>query len=322
MKTVRVHQFGGPEVLSYDDVLTPAVAAGQALVHVQVAGVNFIDTYQRSGLYQLPLPLTLGQEACGVVEAIGEGVTEVKVGDRVTYAMTQGAYAEYQVVPSWKCVPVPDQISAAQAVAAMVQGMTAHYLTYSTYALKKGDTALIHAAAGGTGALVVQVAKRLGARVIGTVSTQEKAEIAKKAGADEVILYSEQDFEVEVKRLTEGKGVDVIYDSVGQTTFEKGLNCLHPRGMMVLFGQSSGAVSPVNPLILMNKGSLYITRPTLGHYSATREELLWRANDVFNWFTAGELDIRVDKSYPLKDAADAHRYLEGRGSKGKVVLEV
>ncbi|MFN8420700.1 MAG: quinone oxidoreductase [Anaerolineae bacterium] len=322
MKTVRVHQFGGPEVLSYDDVPAPAVAAGQALVHVQVAGVNFIDTYQRSGLYQLPLPLTLGQEACGVVEAIGEGVTEVKVGDRVTYAMTQGAYAEYQIVPSWKCVPVPDKITAAQAVAAMVQGMTAHYLTYSTYPLKKGDTALIHAAAGGTGALVVQVAKRLGARVIGTVSTQEKAEIAKKAGADEIILYTEQDFEVEVKRLTDGKGVDVIYDSVGQTTFEKGLNCLHPRGMMVLFGQSSGAVSPVNPLILMNKGSLYITRPTLGHYSATREELLWRANDVFNWFLAGELEIHVDKSYALKDAADAHRYLEGRGSKGKVVLEV
>lgn len=323
MKSVRVHQYGGPEVLQVEDIPVPVAGHGQALVKVENSGVNFIDTYHRTGVYTGTLPMTLGVEGCGVVTAVGEGVTNVNIGDRVCYAMVPaGSYAEYHAVPAAKLVPVPDGISAGQAVAAMVQAMTAHYLTISTYPLKAGETILIHAAAGGTGALVVQAAKMRGARVIGTVSTPEKAEIAKQAGADEVILYTQQDFEAEVKRLTEGKGVDVVYDSVGLTTFDKSLNCLRPRGLMVLFGQSSGAVPPLTLQTLNAKGSLYVTRPSLGHYTATREELLWRAREVFAWIKAGTMTIRLDKQFPLAEAADAQRYLEGRESKGKIVLVV
>jgi NADPH2:quinone reductase len=320
LKTVRVHQFGGPDVLRYEDVPTPTPGPGQALVKLEAIGVNFIDIYHRSGQYQGQLPLTPGVEGGGVVSAVGDGVTEVKVGDRVAYAMTPGAYAEQHALPASKLVPVPPEVSFTQAVAAMVQGLTAHYLTHSTYPLKAGETALIHAAAGGTGALLVQIAKKCGARVIGTTSTLEKAEIARHAGADEVILYSEQDFEAEVKRITEGKGVEVVYDSVGVTTFEKSLNCLRPRGMMVLFGQSSGAVPPFNLQTLNAKGSLYITRPSLGHYLLTRDELVWRANTVFGWVSTGEVSIRLDQQFALADAAQAHRYLEGRETKGKVIL--
>jgi NADPH2:quinone reductase len=323
LKSVRFHQYGGPEVLQLEDIPEPTPAAGQALVKVEVSGVNFIDIYQRSGAYTGTLPAALGVEGCGVVTALGDGVTEVKVGDQVCYALVPaGSYAEYHVVPAAKLVPVPDGISAGQAVAAMVQALTAHYLTISTYPLKAGDTALIHAAAGGTGALVVQAAKKAGARVIGTVSTREKADIAMQAGADDVILYTEQDFEAEVKRLTDGKGVNVVYDSVGLTTFDKSLNCLLPRGMMVLFGQSSGAVPPFAPQLLNAKGSLFVTRPSLGHYTATRDELLWRAREVFAWIKAGEMTIRLDKQFPLAEAVEAHRYLEGRESKGKVVIAI
>lgn len=323
MKSVRVHQYGGPEVLQVEDIPVPVPGSGQALVKIEISGVNFIDTYQRSGVYAGTLPMTLGVEGCGVVTALGDGVTEVKVGDRVCYALVpSGSFAEYHIVPAAKLVPVPAGISAGQAVAAMVQALTAHYLTISTYPLKAGETALIHAAAGGTGALVVQAAKKRGARVLATVSTPEKAEIAKQAGADEVILYSQQDFEIEVKRLTDGKGVDVVYDSVGLTTFDKSLSCLRPRGLMVLFGQSSGAVPPFSPQTLNAKGSLFVTRPSLGAYTATREELLWRASEVFAWISNGELTIRLDKQFPLADAAEAQRYLEGRESKGKVVLVI
>lgn len=307
-------------MLRYEDVPTPTPAAGQALVKLEAIGVNFIDIYQRSGQYQGQLPLTLGMEGGGVVAAVGEGVTDVVVGQRVAYAMVPGSYADYHAVTAARLVPVPEGVSVPQAVAAMVQALTAHYLTASTYPLKAGETALVHAAAGGTGALVVQVAKKRGARVIGTVSTPEKAEIARSAGADDIILYTTQDFEAEVKRLTGGKGVDVVYDSVGLTTFEKSLNCLHPRGMMVLFGQSSGAVPPFNLQTLNAKGSLYVTRPSLGHYLLTRDELLWRANEVFGWIKTGELDIRLDQQFALAEAGKAHQYVEGRETKGKVLL--
>jgi NADPH2:quinone reductase len=298
----------------------PEPGPGEVRVKIEAAGVNFIDIYQRTGQYRGALPLTLGQDAAGEVDEVGSGVTEVRPGDRVAYPLTQGTYAEYGIVSAWKLAPIPDNIGAPQAAAAMVQGLTAHYLTCSTFPLKPGDVALVHAAAGGLGALVVQIAKQLGASVIGTVSTEEKASIAREAGADEVILYTQADFEAEVKRLTEGRGVDVVYDSVGKTTFDKSLNCLRPRGYMVLCGQSSGAVPPLDPQVLNAKGSLFLTRPTLGHYIANREELLGRANDLFKWMQTGELKIRVDRTFPLQEAAEAHRYLEGRQTKGKVVL--
>jgi NADPH2:quinone reductase len=320
MKAVRVEQFGGLDAMKYQDVPLPEPGEGEARVKIEVIGLNFLDIYQRMGRYQGPLPFTLGQEAAGVVDAVGRGVTDVQVGDRVSYASVQGSYAEYAVVPAWRLVPIPEGIDANQAVAVMVQGMTAHYLTFSTYPLKGGETALVHAAGGGTGQLLVQVAKHCGARVIGTVSTEEKAKIAREAGADEVILYSHQDFEAEVKALTKNKGVDVVYDSVGKDTFDKSLNCLRPRGTMVLFGASSGAVPPIDPMMLMNKGSLFFTRPYIGHYTADREEILWRMNDLFQWMQAGELIVRIDRTFPLAEVADAQRYLADRQSKGKILL--
>ena len=302
------------------EVPIPTPGPGQAQVKIEAAGVNFIDVYFRIGLYKADPPVTLGQEAAGTVTAIGEGVTEVAVGDRVAYAMTRGSYGEYAVVPSWQVIKIPDHVDTRTAAAAMLQGMTAHYLTHSTFPLKAGDTTLVHAAAGGAGRLIVQMAKSLGARVFGTVSTEEKAALTKAAGADEVIFYTRQDFVAEVKRLTNGRGVDVIYDSVGQTTFPKGLDGLRPRGMMVLFGQSSGAVAPVDPLLLNQKGSLFLTRPTLAHYCANREDLLWRAGDVLQWIASGKLEVRIDRTYPLAEAPQAHRDLEGRHTAGKILL--
>jgi NADPH2:quinone reductase len=320
MKAVRVHTPGGVEALQYDDVPTPTPKEGEALVKIEAVGINFIDIYIRSGLYKNPLPLTLGQEGAGVVEAVGPNVTEVQVGDRVAYSGVMGSYAEYAVVPAARLVKMPDGIDAKMGAAAMLQGMTAHYLSHTTYPLKAGDACLVHAAAGGVGLLLVQMAKMRGARVIGTVSTEEKAKLARDAGADEVILYTQQDFEAEVKRLTSGRGLQVVYDSVAKTTFEKSLNCLAPRGYMVLYGQSSGPVPPFDLAQLGAKGSLFITRPSLAHYTLTREELLQRAGDVLGWVRAGKLKLRIDQTFPLKDAAEAHRRLEGRQSTGKLLL--
>lgn len=320
MKAVRVHQYGGLEALKYEEVAVPAPGEGEARVKIEAIGVNFIDIYHRIGRYQGALPLTLGQEAAGIVDAVGPKVTDVKVGDRVAYASVQGSYAEYAIVPAWRLVPIPADVDAQHAAAVMLQGMTAHYLTHSTYPLKSGETALIHAAGGGTGQLLVQIAKMTGARVIGTVSTEEKAALAREAGVDEVINYVEKDFEVEVKRLTNNKGVDVVYDSVGKDTFEKSLNCLRWRGYMVLFGQSSGPAPSFDPQSLNPKGSLFLTRPTLGHYTANREELVGRTNDLFQWIAADNLKVRIDKTFPLADVAEAHRYLEDRKSKGKILL--
>jgi NADPH2:quinone reductase len=320
MKAIRVQSPGGQDVLKYEEVTDPTPGPGQALVKLHAIGVNFIDVYHRTGLYKLPLPFTPGMEGAGVVESVGPGVTEVQVGDRVAYAMAVGAYAEEAVVPSWQLVKLPASLDFSSAAAAMLQGMTAHYLTHSTYAIQRGDTILVHAAAGGAGLLIVQMAKRRGARVIGTVSTEEKARLARSAGVDEAILYTQADFETEVKRLTEGKGLPVVYDSVGKTTYEKSLNCLRPRGILVLFGQSSGAVPPIDPGILAAKGSLYLTRPTLGHYSATREELLSRADDVLSWVSKGELKLRIEKTFALSDAGEAHRELESRRTTGKLLI--
>jgi NADPH:quinone reductase len=320
MRAVRIHQFGGPEALSLDEVPQPEPGHGEARVKIAAAGVNFIDTYHRKGLYPLQLPLTLGQEGAGTVDAVGAGVTEVRPGDRVVYSNVQGSDAEYAIVPVAKLVSVPAGVSFEQAAAAMLQGLTAHYLSHSTYPLRPGDTALIHAAAGGVGALLVQMAKRRGARVLATVSNDEKAQIARDSGADEVIFYTRDDFAAETKRLTGGRGVDVVYDSVGKTTFDQSLTCLRPRGYLVLYGQSSGPVPPMDPQVLNARGSLFLTRPTLGHYIATRDELLQRTGDMFGWIAAGELVVRVDKTFPLGQAADAHRYLEARQTKGKVLL--
>jgi len=320
MKAVRIHQYGGLEVLNYEDIPMPEPKEGEARVKVEAIGVNFIDIYHRIGRYQGALPLTLGQEASGVVDAVGPNVTEVKVGDRVAYASVQGSYAEYAIVPAWRLIQIPENVDAQHAAAVMLQGMTAHYLTHSTYPLKEGETALIHAAGGGTGQLLVQIAKMRGARVIGTVSTDEKAALAREAGTDEIINYTQADFEAEVKRLTDNKGVDVVYDSVGKDTFEKSLNCLRRRGYMVLFGQSSGSAPAFDPQSLNPKGSLFLTRPTLGHYIADREELHWRVNDLFNWIAADKLKVCIDKTFPLADSGEAHKYLEGRQSKGKVLL--
>jgi NADPH2:quinone reductase len=290
------------------------------LIKVKAAGVNFIDIYHRIGLYQRPIPFTLGQEGAGIVEAIGPGVQSFKIGDHAAFASSPGAYAEYMVAPEEGVVPVPAELDLALAAAVLLQGMTAHYLVYSTYPLKAGETTLIHAAAGGVGLLLVQMAKKLGATVIGTVSTEEKAQLAREAGADHVILYTETDFEAETKRLTNGQGVPVVYDSVGKDTFEKSLNVLKPRGYMILFGQSSGKVPPVDPLLLNAKGSIYLTRPTMGHYLADRQELLWRAGDLFNWIAAGELKVRIDHQLPLAEAAEAQRLLASRQTAGKLLL--
>jgi NADPH2:quinone reductase len=322
MKSIQVKEHGGPEKLELVETPTPQPGSKQALVRIAAIGVNFIDVYFRTGLYKADLPVTLGNEASGTVEAVGPEVTEVAPGDRVAYAMARGSYAEYAVVPAALLVKLPDHVDFQAAAAAMLQGMTAHYLTHSTYPLKSGDTCLVHAAAGGAGGLIVQMAKMLGARVFGTVSTGQKAAIAREHGADEVIFYTREDFEVEVKRLTNGRGVDVVYDSVGKTTFDKSLSSLHPRGLMALFGQSSGAVPPFDPGILNAKGSLFLTRPSLAHHVATREELLWRAGDVLNWIAEGKLKLRIDRTYPLAEAAAAHRDLEGRHTAGKLLLTV
>jgi len=320
MKTIRVHAPGGPEALQFEETERPAPGPGQVLVKIEAAGVNFIDTYQRTGHYKVPLPFIPGQEAAGIVAAVGPGVAEPRVGDRVAYATVLGAYAEYAVVPADRVVGLPDGVSAKQGAAAMLQGTTAHYLATSTYPLKPGDTCLVHAAAGGVGLLLCQIAKLRGARVLGTVSTREKAALARGAGADEVILYTERDFETEVKRLTNGAGLRVIYDSVGKTTFEKGLSCLALRGMMVLYGQSSGPVGPFDPQVLNQKGSLFLTRPTLVHYIATRAELLARAGEVLGWIERGMLKVRIERELPLAQAAEAQRLLEGRKTTGKVLL--
>lgn len=321
MKAIRVTSPGGPEVLQLADVEMPTPGPGEALVRLHAVGVNFIDIYHRTGLYPLPTPFTPGSEGAGVVEAVGEGVTEVKPGDRVAFAMQRGAYAEAITVPAWMLAPLPDDVSYIQGAATLLQGMTAHYLACSTFELKPGDQALVHAAAGGVGGLLVQIAKMKGATVIGTVSTQDKAEIAKAAGADHVILYTQTDFAEETKRLTDGKGVDVVYDSVGQDTFEKSLTCLKPRGYLVLYGQSSGPVPPVDLQILNQYGSLYTTRPSLAHYILDRDELLSRTNDLFSWIAEGKLKLRIDSTFPLKDAAAAHERLASRKSTGKIVLE-
>lgn len=320
MKAIIVEQTGSPDVLQYLERPTPTPGPGEALVRTEAIGVNFIDVYHRTGLYPLPLPFIPGSEAAGVIEAVGSDVTDVSPGDRVAYAMVPGAYAELTVVPAARLVKIPDQITTRQAAAAMLQGMTAHYLTTSTYALKRGDWALVHAAAGGVGLILIQIAKRIGAHVIGTVSTEAKAELAREAGADHVILYTTQDFELETKRITDGKGVQVAYDSVGRDTFLKSLAVLAPRGMMALYGQSSGPVAPFDPALLAQRGSLFMTRPSLAHYVMTHEELSWRASDILGWIGSGELKLRMEHSYPLAQAKEAHRDLEGRKTTGKVLL--
>lgn len=320
MKAIRIHACGGAEAFAAEDIPVPAPGPGEALVRIEAAGLNYIDTYHRTGLYPVSLPATLGVEAAGVVHAVGPGATGVRVGDRVAYCPVLGAYAEHAVVPVETLVPVPEGISTELAAAAVLQGMTAHYLAFDTCSLKPGDTALVHAAAGGTGSLLVQMAKRTGATVIGTVGTDAKAEVARDAGADEVIVYTRVDFENAVQRITEAQGVNVVYDSVGRATFERSLNCLRPRGLLVLYGQSSGPVPPVDLQILNRSGSLFVTRPSLGHYVASRGELLRRAGDVFTWLAAGELKVRIDRTMPLDQAAEAHRLLESRQTAGKVVL--
>jgi NADPH2:quinone reductase len=320
MKAVRVHKYGGPEVLTVEEIPVPEPQPGQARVKIEAIGINYIDIYQRTGLYPLQTPFTLGREAAGTIDAVGPNATAVKVGDRVAYAMEPGAYAEYAVVPAWKLVPVPAKIDSRSAAATMLQGMTAHYLAHSTYPLKEGETALVHAAAGGVGLLLIQIAKMCGARVIGTVSTEAKAQLAREAGADEVILYTQTDFLAEVKKLTDGSGVHVVYDSVGVTTFDKSLNCLRPRGCLALFGQSSGPVPAFDLGKLATMGSLFVTRPTLLHYMSDRSELLGRANELFEWIASGRLKLRIDQSLALAQAAHAHRLLEGRKTTGKLVL--
>lgn len=321
MKAVVADPVGGPESLRYVDLPDPQPADGEAVVKIEAIGVNFIDVYFRSGLYKAPeTPVRLGSEASGVITAVGPGV-EWKIGQRVAYSMARGAYAEYAAVPAKFIVPLPDAVSSEDAAAIMLQGMTAHYLLHSTFPLKTGQTCLIHAAAGGTGLLLVQMAKLLGATVIGTTSTQDKAQLAKQAGADHVVLYSETDFVSELKKLTVDRGVDVVYDSVGASTFARSLDCLRPRGMMVSFGQSSGAVGPIEPLTLSQKGSLFLTRPNLAHYISDPAELRWRSSDLFNWIDAGKLKTRIYKVYPLRDAAAAHRDLEARKTSGKLLLK-
>jgi NADPH2:quinone reductase len=320
MRAIQVQKPGGPEVLTLVDIPVPKPKPNEVVVKISAAGVNFIDIYLREGRYPAPLPFVDGQEAAGVVSEVGSEVKSWKPGNRVAYTGVLGSYAEYAAVPADRLVRVPDGVKDEQAAAAMLQGMTAHYLVNSSYPLKKGETALIHAAAGGVGLLLVQMAKNIGARVIGTVGSQEKAKLAREAGADETIIYTQQDFEAETKRLTDGKGVHVVYDGVGKTTFEKGLNVLRPRGYMVLFGGASGPIPPFDPMILTQKGSLFLTRPSLAHYIATREELERRATDVLNMISAGKLKLRIAHVYKLQDAQQAHRDLEGRKTTGKLLL--
>jgi NADPH2:quinone reductase len=320
MKAIRVHTPGGPEVMKYEDVSDPQPKAGEAIVKVDAAGLNYIDVYFRTGAYKAEVPFTPGMEAGGTVTAVGPSVSEVKVGDKVAYTGIPGSYAQLAAVPAARLVVLPQGVSTRQGAAAMLQGMTAHYLACSTYPLKSGDTCLVHAAAGGVGLLLCQMAKMRGARVIGTVSTAEKAKLAREAGADEVILYTTQDFEAEVKRITGGKLCQVVYDSVGKTTFDKSLNCLAPRGLLALYGQSSGPVPPMDLSLLGAKGSLFITRPSLNAYIATREDLVQRSTELLGWIRDGKVKLRTEFEFPLKEAAEAHRALEGRKTTGKVLL--
>ncbi|MDQ5828600.1 MAG: quinone oxidoreductase [Actinomycetota bacterium] len=321
MKAIRVNEHGGPEVLSYEDVPDPEPGPGEARVRLAASGVNFIDVYQRTGLYPKETPFTLGQEGAGEVDAVGEGVEDLSVGDYVAFASVMGAYAEYAIVPAERLVPFNvTLVEARLAAAVMLQGMTAHYLTHSTFPLEEAQTALVHAAAGGVGLLLVQMAKMRGATVIGTAGNEEKAKLARGAGADEVIIYTEQDFVEETRRITGGEGVHVAYDSVGKDTFDGSLDCLRRRGYMVLFGASSGPVPPFNIQTLNQKGGLFLTRPALAHYTATREELMRRAESLFSWIGQGNLDVRIGGTYSLADAAQAHRDLEGRKTTGKLIL--
>jgi NADPH2:quinone reductase len=320
MRAIRVAEYGGPEAMQLQELPTPKPGPGQALVRIEAAGLNFIDVYQRSGLYKGALPVPLGLEGAGVVETVGPDVTTVKAGARVAWTGVPGSYATHNLVPADRLVDLPAGVDTRSGAAAMLQGMTAHYLVHATYPLKRGAACLVHAAAGGVGLLLCQMAKRAGALVIGTVSTEDKAKLAREAGADHVILYTKQDFEAEVKRITAGKGLQVVYDSVAKDTFEKGLNCLAPRGYMVLYGQSSGPIAPFDPQVLNAKGSLYLTRPSLFHYTATREELVKRAGDVLGWIQSGQLKLRIGATFPLGEAAEAHRQLEGRRTTGKVLL--
>jgi NADPH2:quinone reductase len=320
MKAIQVSQVGGSEVLELVDRPVPDPKPHEALVQIEASGVNFIDVYFREGRYPAPLPFINGQEGAGLIVAVGKEVTGLKPGDRVAYTGVLGSYAEYASVAADRLVRIPDELDFNQAAAAMLQGMTAHYLSHSTYPIKSGDSVLIHAAAGGVGLLLVQMAKHLGARVIGTAGSSAKAQLARDAGADEVINYTEQDFEIETKRLTEGKGVQVVYDGVGKDTFARDLNVLSPRGYLVLFGGASGAVPPFDLLELTKHGSLYVTRPSLQHYVATRDELEQRAKDVLQMTLRGDLKLRIHKTYPLAEAAEAHRDLEGRKTTGKLLL--
>jgi len=320
MKAIQIHSTGGPEVLQMDDLPIPLPGPGQVLIRVEATGVNFIEIYFRKGVYKAPLPLIPGSEAAGTVEELGPGVTGFVAGDAVASTSMIGSYAEYALVPAAQLVRIPEGLSMEHAAAAMLQGMTAHYLSHSTFPLKAGDTALVHAGAGGVGLLLTQMATRTGARVITTVSTKAKAKLSREAGASDVILYSDQSFEAEVKRLTGSRGVDVVYDSVGKDTFEQSLNCLRPRGMLVLFGASSGPVPPFDLIQLSSKGSLFLTRPTLWHYIATRDELEWRAGEVLGWAAKGKLKLRTEHIYPLADAAQAQIDIESRKTTGKILL--
>jgi len=320
MKAIQIRQVGGPEAMALAELPVPQPKANEAVVKLAASGVNFIDVYQREGRYKVALPFVPGQEGAGTVTAVGGDVKSVKAGDRVAWTSVLGSYAEYAAVAADRLVPIPAGVTEQQAAAVMLQGMTAHYLSHDTYPLARGETALVHAAAGGVGLLLVQMAHHIGARVIATVSTEEKAKLAREAGADEIVLYTLADFEAETRRLTAGKGVDVVYDSVGKTTFEKGLNILRPRGMMVLYGGSSGPVPPLDLIALSVKGSLFVTRPTLGHYTATREELVTRSGAVFGLMAAGKLKLRIEHVYPLAEAQRAHRDLEGRKTTGKLLL--
>jgi len=320
MKAIEIKKYGAPEVMTVVDIPVPKPKANEALLKISVAGVNFADVYVREGRYKSTPPLVIGQEAAGVVTEVGSEVADIKVGDHVAYRGVQGSYAEYAAVPADKLLKIPKDITEEQAAAALLQGMTAQYLCYSTYPVKRGETVLVHAAAGGVGLLLVQMCHHLGARVIGTVSTEQKAALAREAGADEVILYSQVDFEAETRRLTDNKGVHVIYDAVGQATFSKGLNLLRPRGHMVNYGAASGPVAPVDPMVLMEKGSIYLSRPSLAHYAALRAELEERSSAVFNMIASGKLKLRIGHRYRLEEAVQAHRDLESRKTTGKLLL--
>ena len=320
MRAIQIAHTGGAEILQLRELPTPAPGPGEALIQIEACGVNFIDIYLREGRYPSPLPFIPGQEAAGVVTALGPGVTGVKVGDRVAWCGVPGTYAEFAVAPVVRLIAIPYDVTTRQAAAAMLQGMTAHYLAYSAYAIQPKDAVLIHAGAGGVGLLLIQMAKCLGARVFATVSTEEKAALARAAGADETILYTREDYAARVRELTNGAGLPVVYDSVGKTTFDGSLACLRPRGILVLYGGSSGAVPPFDLIQLSTRGSLYVTRPTLKDYTATRDELVQRAGDVLGWVADGSLKLRLEHSYPLADAAQAHRDLEARKTTGKLLL--